>query len=162
MKTYLLILFLIFITSTAFTQWTGETNLTQFTVQSQSQLNACVDANGLHLVYWRNGGIKYARASYNGSTVNYYDRVIENEGSNSDFVNVVSVNNSTLYAIYKKNNTINIKRSTNTGSSWSQYNYWNMTNTGCDKMVAYSDGVIFTSAGQNTKAILNITMSLIT
>ena len=140
MKKYLMILFLIFISSVAFTQWTGEVNLSQFTVQSQSQLNSCVDANGIHLIYWRNGGIKYARANYNGTIVYYYDRLIESEGANCDLVNVVSVNNSTLYAIYKKNNTINIKRSTNIGSSWSQYNSRPMTNTGCDKMVAYNDG----------------------
>ncbi|NWG28692.1 MAG: T9SS type A sorting domain-containing protein [Ignavibacteriaceae bacterium] len=140
MKKYLIILFLIFISSTAFTQWTGEVNLSQFTVQSQSQLSACVDANGIHLVYWRNGGIKYARANYNGSTVYYSDRVIEAEGSNCDFVNIVSVNNSTLYAIYKKNNTINVKRSVNLGSSWSQYSSRPMTNTGCNKIVAYSEG----------------------
>jgi hypothetical protein len=140
MKKYLLILILVFISPAVFAQWSGEVNLSQFTVQSQSQLNACVDVNGIHLVYWRNGGIKYARANYNGSTVYYYDRVIENEGSNCNFVNIVSVNNSTLYAIYKKNNTINVKWSVNLGSSWSQYSYRLMTNTGCDKVIAYGDG----------------------
>lgn len=68
MKRYFLILFLIFISSAVFAQWTGEVNLSKFTVQSQSQLNACVDVNGIHLIYWRNGGIKSARANYNGST----------------------------------------------------------------------------------------------
>ena len=89
MKKYIIILFAIFITPLALSQWSGEVNLSQFTVQSQSQMNACVDANGIHIVYWHNGGIKYARASYDGSTVYYYDRVIEPEGSNSDFVNIV-------------------------------------------------------------------------
>jgi hypothetical protein len=139
MKKHLLILFLIFISFSNYAQWTGVTDITQISIQSQSQLNAFVDANGIHIVYWRNGGIKYARVKYDGTTVHSYDVTIESEGSNCDFVNVVSVNNSTLYAIYKKNNTINIKRSTNIGSSWSQYSYRDMANSGCDKIVAYND-----------------------
>lgn len=141
MKKYLIIFFMLFISSAVLAQWSGEINLSQFTLPSQCKLNACVDVNGIHLVYQHNGGIKYARANYNGSTVYYYDRVIESEGSNCDFVNILSVNNNYLYAIYKKNNTINVKRSVNLGSSWSQYSYYNMTNTGCDKIVAYNDGV---------------------
>jgi len=92
------------------------------------------------MVYWHNGGIKYARSNYNGTTIHTYDVVIESEGANCDFVNIVSVNNSALFAIYKKNNTINVKRSVNLGSSWSQYSYLDMTNSGCDKIVAYNDG----------------------
>jgi hypothetical protein len=156
MKKYFIILFMLFISSSVLAQWSGEINLSQFTLPSQCKLNACVDANGIHLVYQHNGGIKYARSNYNGSTVYYYDRVIESEGSNCDFVNIVSVNNNYLYAIYKKNNTINIKRSVNLGSSWSQYSYRPMTNSGCDKIVAYNDaGDIHIGWTENSNGYLN-------
>jgi hypothetical protein len=139
MKKHLIMAILIFISNIALAQWTGITSLS-FTIQTQSQMNACVDVNGIHLIYWRNGGIKYARASYNGSTVYSYNVTIESEGANSDYASIVSVNNSTLYAVYKKNNTINIKQSTNLGNSWSQYSYRSMTYSDCDKIVAYSEG----------------------
>ena len=139
MKKYLIIFCLIFISTFSFAQWTAVMDL-QFTIQSQSKLNAFVDVNGVHIVYWRNGGIKYALVKSDG-TVLKYDRVIESEGANCDFVNIVSVNNNYLYAIYKKNNTINVARSTNLGSNWTNsYSHLDMTNTGCDKMVAYNDG----------------------
>jgi hypothetical protein len=139
MKKYLAILLSLIVYSYTLAQWSGEVSLSQFTLPTQCQLNALVDANGIHLVYWHNGGIKYARSNYSGSTVYYYDRVIESEGSNCDYVNIVSVNNSNLYAIYKKNNTINIKVSINSGISWSQYSYRLMTYTDCNKIVAYSE-----------------------
>ena len=138
MKKYFLIVFLFFLSLDSFSQWTSEMTL-PFSVQSQTKLNTFVDANGVHIVYWRNGGIKYALVRSNGTVVRY-DRVIEAEGSGADFVNIVSVDNNYLYAIYKKNNTINVKRSVNVGSSWSQFSSRPMTNSGCDKMVAYVDG----------------------
>jgi hypothetical protein len=156
MKKYLVILFMFFISSAVLAQWSGEINLSQFTLPSQCKLNACVDANGIHLVYQHNGGIKYARANYNGTTVYSHDIVIESEGANCDFANIVSVNNSTLYIIYKKNNTINVKQSVNLGSSWSQYSSRLMTNTGCDKIVAYIDvGDIHIGWTENSNGYLN-------
>ena len=138
MKKYFLVVILFFFSFDSYSQWTNEMTL-PFTVQSQTRLSTFVDANGIHIVYWRNGGIKYALVRTNGTVVRY-DRVIEAEGSGCDFANIVSVNNNYLYAVYQKNNTINVKRSVNVGSSWSQFSSWQMSNSGCNKMVAYVDG----------------------
>jgi hypothetical protein len=139
MKKFFLTSFLLFVTAFTSAQWTNVIN-PQFTIHNECRLNTFVDANGVHIVYWKNGGIKYARLNSAGNVL-YYDKVIEPEGSNCDFVNIVSVDNNQLYAIYKKNNTINVALSVNLGNNWTNnYDSRLMSNSGCDKIVAYNDG----------------------
>lgn len=57
--------------------WLPETT-TSFSVQSNTQVTSFVDANGIHIAYSRNGGIKYALVNSNGVAINgKYDKVIE-------------------------------------------------------------------------------------
>lgn len=117
--------------------WTNEIQI-NFTIQSNTKAAAYVDANGIHIVYFRNGGIKYALVNSQGGIIKY-DKVIEAEGSGADFANVAVVG-SNLYAIYYKNNDIKVAKSTNLGDSWNNtYSYYDCINTGCNKVVAYSD-----------------------
>jgi hypothetical protein len=117
--------------------WTNEIQL-NFTIQSNTKSASFVDANGIHIVYFRNGGIKYALVNSQGGIIKY-DKVIEAEGQGADFANVAVVGNN-LYAIYYKNNDIKIAKSTNLGDSWNNtYSYYDCINTGCNKVVAYSD-----------------------
>lgn len=137
MKKYIFFIFILLLNSTLFCQWSEEISL-PFIVQTNSQLNAFVDFHGVHVVYWRNGGIKYALVKPDG-TVLKYDKVIEPEGANCDYVKIVSINNNYLYAVYKKNNTINIARSTNLGNNWTNnYSHFEIA-SGCDTIVAYND-----------------------
>lgn len=118
--------------------WTNEVPI-NFTIQANTKLASCVDVNGVHIVYFRNGGIRYALVNSQGSVIKY-DKVIETEGSGADFANVAVAGNN-LYAVYYKNNFIQVARSTNIGENWSNsFSNRPMTNTGCSKMLAYSDG----------------------
>lgn len=118
--------------------WSNETAL-NFTIQSNTNIASFVDANGIHIVYYRNGGIKYALVNSQGSVVKY-DKVIESEGNGADFVNI-TVASGNLYAVYYKNNDIKVAKSTNLGDSWNNtFSYFDLLNTGCSKVVAYSDG----------------------
>ena len=126
------------ITSFAQNLWKTEVPL-NFTVQSNTKASSFVDENGIHIVYSRNGGIRYALASSEGGVIKY-DKVIESEGSGTDFANVVA-NGNIVYAIYHKSNYIRVARSTNLGDSWNtSFSTWPLTNTACNKIVAYRDG----------------------
>lgn len=117
--------------------WTNEIMI-NFTIQSNTKAASCVDANGIHIVYFRNGGIKYALVNSQGGIIKY-DKVIEAEGSGADFANVAVVDGN-IYAIYYKNNDIKVAKSTNLGDSWNNtYSYYDCVNTGCNKVIAYSD-----------------------
>lgn len=118
--------------------WTGEVPI-NFTIQANTKAASFVDANGIHIVYFRNGGIRYALVNSQGAVIKY-DKVIESEGSGADYANV-AVTGSNVYAVYYKNNDIKVARSTNLGDSWNNtYSYFDCINTGCNKIVAYSDG----------------------
>ncbi|MDP2363451.1 MAG: hypothetical protein Q8M94_06730, partial [Ignavibacteria bacterium] len=118
--------------------WTSEVMI-NFTIQSNTKAASFVDANGIHIVYFRNGGIKYALVNSQGGIIKF-DKVIEAEGSGADFANV-AVAGGNVYAVYYKNNFLQIAKSTNLGDTWnSTFSNWPMTNTGCNKIVAYSDG----------------------
>ena len=118
--------------------WTNEIQI-NFTIQSNTKASACADANGIHIVYFRNGGIKYALINSQGGIIKY-DKVIESEGSGADFANVAVVGGN-VYAVYYKNNDIKIAKSTNLGDTWNNtFSYYDCINTGCNKVVAYSDG----------------------
>jgi len=118
--------------------WKTEVPL-NFTVQSNTKVSSFVDENGIHIVYFRNGGIRYALANSQGSVIKY-DKVIESEASGSGLANVVA-NGNFVYAIYHKNNYIRVARSTNLGDSWNtSFSTWPLTNTDCNKIVAYRDG----------------------
>ena len=129
--------------------WTNEIQI-NFTIQSNTKASACADANGIHIVYFRNGGIKYALVNSQGGIIKY-DKVIESEGSGADFANVAVVGGN-VYAVYYKNNDIKIAKSTNLGDTWNNtFSYYDCINTGCNKIVAYSDGEIYISPGLNTE-----------
>jgi len=118
--------------------WTSEVPI-NFAIQANTKVASFVDANGVHIVYSRNGGIRYALVNSQGSVIKY-DKVIEAEGSGTNFANV-AVAGGNVYAVYYKNNFIQVARSTNLGDSWSNsFSSRPMTNTGCNKIVAYSDG----------------------
>lgn len=118
--------------------WTSEVPI-NFTIQANTKVASFVDANGVHIVYSRNGGIRYALVNSHGSVIKY-DKVIEAEGSGTNFANV-AVAGGNVYAVYYKNNFIQVARSTNLGDNWSNsFSNRPMNNTGCSKIVAYSDG----------------------
>jgi hypothetical protein len=118
--------------------WTNEISL-NFTVQSNTKVASFADANGIHIVYSRNGGIRYALVNSQGGVIKY-DKLIESEGSGTDFANVVAIG-SNVYAIYHKNNNIRVARSTNLGDSWNtSFSSRPLTNTDCNKIVAYKNG----------------------
>jgi hypothetical protein len=117
--------------------WTNEIAI-NFTVQSNTKVSSFVDANGIHMVYSRNGGIRYALANSQGGVIKY-DKVIEAEGSGTDFANIVAMGNS-VYAIYHKNDDIKVARSTNLGDNWSTtFSYYDLINTYCNKILAYKN-----------------------
>ncbi len=80
--------------------WSSETMI-NFTIQSNTKAASFVDANGIHIVYFRNGGIKYALVNSQGGIIKY-DKVIEAEGQGADFANV-AVADGNVYAVYYKN-----------------------------------------------------------
>ncbi|MBT8380293.1 MAG: hypothetical protein KJN64_13795 [Ignavibacteria bacterium] len=59
--------------------WTSEVDI-NFLVSSNTKVSSFVDNNGIHIVYSRNGGIRYALVNSNGG-VTKYDKVIESESS---------------------------------------------------------------------------------
>jgi hypothetical protein len=92
--------------------WSSETDI-NFFVQSNTKVASFVDQNGVHIVYARNGGIRYALVNSNGGIIqNKYDKVIESEGAGSNYANVVAFGNN-VYAVYYKNNDIKVAKSTN-------------------------------------------------
>ncbi len=118
--------------------WTNEVPI-NFTIQANTKAASFVDASGIHIVYYKNGGIKYALVNSQGTVIKY-DKVIEAEGQGADFVNV-AVAGGNVYAVYYKNNDIKVAKSTNLGDSWNNtYSYFDCINTDCNKIVAYSDG----------------------
>lgn len=118
--------------------WTSEVPI-NFTIQANTKAASFVDANGIHIVYFRNGGIRYALVNSQGGIIKY-DKVVEAEGQGADFANV-AVTGGNVYALYYKNNDIKIARSTNLGDTWNNtYSYFDCINTGCNKIVVYSDG----------------------
>lgn len=118
--------------------WTSEVPI-NFTIQANTKVASFVDVNGIHIVYFRNGGIRYALVNSQGGIIKY-DKVIEAEGSGADLVNV-AVAGSNVYAVYYKNNFLQVARSSNLGDTWNNaFSNRPMTNTGCNKIVAYSDG----------------------
>ena len=126
------------ITALAQNLWKTEVSL-NFTVQSNTKVSSFVDENGVHIVYSRNGGIRYALTNSQGTVVKY-DKVIESEGSGTDFANVVA-NGNNIFAIYHKANKIRVARSTNLGDSWNTaFSSFDLINTACNKVVAYRDG----------------------
>ncbi|MCJ7555015.1 MAG: T9SS type A sorting domain-containing protein [Ignavibacteriaceae bacterium] len=141
MKTIKLLAILIFFGGTAlFAQnlWKTEVSL-NFTVQLNTKVSSFVDENGIHIVYFRNGGIRYALVNSQGGVIKY-DKVIETEGSGADFASVAAIGNN-VYAIYHKNNNIQVARSTNLGDSWNNsFSNRPLINTACNKIVAYRDG----------------------
>lgn len=117
--------------------WTSEIDI-NFNVQSNTKVASFVDYNGVHIVYSRNGGIRYALVNSNGGIVqNKYDKVIESEGAGTNYSNVVAFG-SYVYAVYYKNNDIKVARSTNLGDTWNNtFSYYDLKNTGCNKILAY-------------------------
>lgn len=137
LKCLLVVLLIFSCTILAQNLWTNEIAI-NFTVQSNTKVSSFVDVNGIHMVYSRNGGIRYALANSQGGVIKY-DKVIETEGSGTDFANVVAMGNS-VYAIYHKNNDIKVARSTNLGDNWSTtFSYYDLINTYCNKIVAYKN-----------------------
>jgi hypothetical protein len=120
--------------------WKPET-LTSFSVQSNTQVTSFVDASGIHIAYYRNGGIKYALVNSNGGAVNgKYDKVIEVEGAGTNYANIVAIDNN-VYVFYLKNNRIQMAKSTNLGDTWNNnFDYWQMSNFGCDAITGYLVG----------------------
>jgi hypothetical protein len=134
---YLVILILFILIETVFPQnyWKPEISL-NFLVQSNTKVSSFVDENGIHIVYSRNGGIRYALINAQGGVIKY-DRVIETEGSGTDYANVVAIDNS-IFAIYYKNNKINVARSTNLGENWNNsFTNYDLIYTDCNKIIAY-------------------------
>lgn len=138
MKKLIFILTVLFI-SVGFSQnyWSSEIDI-NFFVQSNTKVTSFVDQNGVHIVYSRNGGIRYALVNSNGAIVqNKYDKVIESEGAGTNYANIVAFGNN-VYAVYYKNNDIKVARSTNLGDSWNNtFSYYDLKNTGCNKILAY-------------------------
>jgi len=134
-KIKLLTVFILLLSTTLFAQnlWQNEISL-NFTVQSNTIVSSSVDENGIHIVYSRNGGIRYALVNSQGNVIKY-DKVIETEGSGTDFANVAAIGNN-VYAIYYKNNDIKVARSTNLGDTWNNsFSSRPLINTGCTKIV---------------------------
>ncbi len=120
--------------------WLPETT-TSFSVQSNTQVTSFVDANGIHIAYSRNGGIKYALVNSNGVAINgKYDKVIEAEGAGTNYTNVVAIDND-VYVFYLKNNKIQMAKSTNLGDTWNNnFENWPMTYYDCSSIVGYLVG----------------------
>ncbi|HEX7356531.1 MAG TPA: T9SS type A sorting domain-containing protein [Ignavibacteriaceae bacterium] len=139
-KLILSVIFLISFSISSQNYWKPETT-TSFSVLANTQITAFVDANGVHIAYYRNGGIKYALVNSNGAAINgKYDKVVEAEGSGTNYVNVAAIENN-VYAIYFKNNKIQVARSTNLGDTWNNnFDNWQMSNYGCDAITAYLVG----------------------
>ena len=138
---FLIVLFL-FLSAGIFAQnlWTDDIELS-FYVQTNTKVTSFVDPNGIHIVYYRNGGIRYALVNSQGGVIKY-DKVIEAEGSGTDYANVVADGNN-IYAIYYKNNDIKVAKSTNLGDSWNiSFSYYDLVNTACNKILAYKDGSV--------------------
>ncbi len=135
---YLIALLILFGSSVlAQNLWMNELEI-NFTIQSNTKASACVNANGIHIVYFRSGGIKYALVNSQGEIIRY-NKVIEPEGSGADLANVAVVDGN-IYAIYYKNNDIKIAKSTDLGNTWNNtFSSYDCINTGCTKIVAYSD-----------------------
>ena len=136
----LLCFIVVLFTSIGFSQnyWTSETDI-NFLVGSNTKVASFVDNNGIHIVYSRNGGIRYALVNSQGGIIKY-DKVVESEGSGTDLANVVAMD-SYVYAIYYKNNDIKVARSTNLGDSWNNsFSSRDLVNTGCNKILAYKEG----------------------
>jgi hypothetical protein len=136
----LLLTFILFalLYTNLFPQWTTEQNL-NFTIQSNTNVSSFVDENGIHIVYSRNGGIKYALINSQGNVLKY-DKVVEQELSGSAFANIIAVGNN-VYIIYIKNNYIRIARSTNLGDIWNNnYDSRPLTSYNCTKILAQKEG----------------------
>jgi hypothetical protein len=137
-KILAVIFFLSGITVIAQNLWKTEVPL-NFSIQPNTKVSSFVDENGIHIVYFRNGGIRYALANSQGGVIKY-DKVIESEGSGADFANVVA-NGNNVFAVYHKANKIRVARSTNLGESWNTtFSSFDLINTDCNKIVAYRDG----------------------
>ena len=143
MKKLIFILTVLFI-SVGFSQnyWSSETDI-NFFVQSNTIVTSFVDQNGVHIVYSRNGGIRYALVNSNGGVIKY-DKVIESEGAGTNHANVVAFGND-VYAVYYKNDDIKVARSTNLGDTWNNtFSSRDLVNTGCNKILAYKyDALIY-------------------
>lgn len=130
-------LVLILIASIGYSQnyWNSEIDI-NFLVQSNTKVASLVDQNGVHIVYSRNGGIRYALVNSNGGIIKY-DKVIESEGAGTNFANVVAFGNN-VYTVYYKNNDIKVAKSTNLGDTWNNtFSSRDLINTGCNKILAY-------------------------
>ena len=128
------LLVLLLICSSAFAQNFWQNEITLNSIPSYCKINSCVSAKGIHIIYTHNGGVKYALSSPNGSIIKQ-DKVIENEGAGCTLPNVVSIN-SDVYAVYVKNNTINVAKSTDLGDTWNTgYSYYNLINTNCNALI---------------------------
>lgn len=128
------LLVLLLICYSAFAQNFWQNEITLNSIPSYCKINSCVSSKGIHVVYTHNGGVKYALSSPNGSIIKQ-DKVIENEGAGCTLPNVVSINNE-VYAIYVKNNTINVAKSADLGDTWNiGYSYYNLINTNCNALV---------------------------
>ena len=118
--------------------WTTQIQI-DFIIQSNTKVTSFADANGMHIAYSRNGGIRYALVNSQGGVIKY-DKLIEAEGSGTNFANVVAIGND-IYVFYYKNNFIQIAKSTNLGDSWNNtFDNRQMTNYGCDTLVGYLVG----------------------
>lgn len=139
-KLLIISLLLISVSITAQNYWQPQT-ITSFLVQPNTQVTSFVDGNGIHIAYYRNGGIKYALVNSNGTAINgKYDKVIESEGAGANYVNVAAIDNN-VYVFYLKNNKIQVAKSTNLGDTWNN-NFDNrpMTNYGCEAVTGYLVG----------------------
>ncbi len=139
-KLLVIALLLISFSISAQNYWKPET-LTSFSVLANTQVTSFVDASGIHIAYYRNGGIKYAHVNSNGAAINgKYDKVIEAEGAGTNYVNVVAIDNN-VYVFYLKNNKIQVAKSTNLGDTWNNnFDSRIMSNYGCDAITGYLVG----------------------
>ncbi len=128
------LLVLLLICSSAFAQNFWQNEITLNSIPSYCKINSCVSSKGIHLIYTHNGGVKYALSSPNGTIIKQ-NRVIENEGAGCSLPNIVSINNE-VYAVYVKNNTINVAKSTDLGDSWNTgFSFYNLTNANCNTLI---------------------------
>lgn len=128
-KFFLTVIFTVFAVTTFAQNWNSSVSI--FSVNSDTKVSNYIDYNGIHIAYYRNGGIKYALINSSGSVIRS-NVTVESENSNCDFANISAVNGN-VYIVYKKESKIRIAKSTNLGANWNtNFSERDLINTGCN------------------------------
>lgn len=128
----ILLLLVIFISISA-QSWNSTVSL--FQVPTDSKVSSLADENGIHIVYYTNSVLKYARVNSSGTT-QVSDKTIDT-GSDIGYAKINSIEGN-LFVTYYKASKIRIEKSTNLGVNWtSNFSSRAIENTGFNALDTY-------------------------